>query len=179
MRQVAQIVLMAQIGSFVPASSAKIGIVDRIFTRVGASDDLSTGQSTFMVEMNEVANIVLNATPRSLLILDEIDAFPFQNNDTLNCFFKKSLKGNYIMMSATARDKIINEVKKDLEDLDKEKVLKIAKKKSEEIKEKLDDLYELAKKKATPVVEGAVEDLRNSAIKVTKEVLTKLEKVEK
>ena len=73
----------------------------------------------------------------------------------------------------------INEVKKDLEDLDKEKVLKIAKKKSEEIKEKLDDLYELAKKKATPVVEGAVEDLRNSAIKVTKEVLTKLEKVEK
>ncbi len=72
MRQVAQIVLMAQIGSFVPASSAVIGIVDRIFTRVGASDDLSTGQSTFMVEMNEVANIVLNATPKSLLILDEI-----------------------------------------------------------------------------------------------------------
>lgn len=72
MRQVAQIVLMAQIGSFVPASSATIGIVDRIFTRVGASDDLSTGQSTFMVEMNEVANIVLNATPKSLLILDEI-----------------------------------------------------------------------------------------------------------
>lgn len=72
MRQVAQIVLMAQIGSFVPASSAKIGAVDRIFTRVGASDDLSTGQSTFMVEMNEVANIVSNATPRSLLILDEI-----------------------------------------------------------------------------------------------------------
>ena len=73
----------------------------------------------------------------------------------------------------------VDEVKKGLEDLDKEKVLKIAKKKSEEIKEKLDDLYELAKKKATPVVEGAVEDLRNSAIKVTKEVLTKLEKVEK
>lgn len=72
MRQVAQIVLMAQIGSFVPASSATIGVVDRIFTRVGASDDLSTGQSTFMVEMNEVANIVLNATPKSLLILDEI-----------------------------------------------------------------------------------------------------------
>ena len=72
MRQVAQIVLMAQIGSFVPASSAKIGVVDRIFTRVGASDDLSTGQSTFMVEMNEVANIVSNATPKSLLILDEI-----------------------------------------------------------------------------------------------------------
>ena len=72
MRQVAQIVLMAQIGSFVPASYAKIGIVDRIFTRVGASDDLSTGQSTFMVEMNEVSNIVLNATKRSLLILDEI-----------------------------------------------------------------------------------------------------------
>ncbi len=72
MRQVAQIVLMAQIGSFVPASYAKIGTVDRIFTRVGASDDLSTGQSTFMVEMNEVANIVLNATKKSLLILDEI-----------------------------------------------------------------------------------------------------------
>ena len=73
----------------------------------------------------------------------------------------------------------INKIKEELADLDKEKVLKIAKKKSEEIKEKLDDLYELAKKKATPVVEGAVEDLRNSAIKVTKEVLTKLEKVEK
>lgn len=72
MRQVAIIALMAQIGSFVPASYAKIGIVDRIFTRVGASDDLSTGQSTFMVEMNEVANILNNATRRSLLILDEI-----------------------------------------------------------------------------------------------------------
>jgi len=72
MRQVALIVLMAQIGSFVPASSAKIGIVDRIFTRVGASDDLASGQSTFMVEMSEVANILSNATPRSLLILDEI-----------------------------------------------------------------------------------------------------------
>lgn len=72
MRQVALTVLMAQIGSFVPAQEAKIGVVDRIFTRVGASDDLSTGQSTFMVEMNEVANIVLNATPKSLLILDEI-----------------------------------------------------------------------------------------------------------
>ena len=72
MRQVALIVLMAQLGSFVPASSAKIGIVDRIFTRVGASDDLSTGQSTFMVEMSEVANILNNATKRSLLILDEI-----------------------------------------------------------------------------------------------------------
>lgn len=72
MRQVALITLMAQIGSFVPASFAKIGIVDRIFTRVGASDDLSTGQSTFMVEMNEVSNIVLNATKKSLLILDEI-----------------------------------------------------------------------------------------------------------
>ena len=72
MRQVALIVLMAQIGSFVPASSAKIGVTDRIFTRVGASDDLSTGQSTFMVEMNEVANIVSNATKKSLLILDEI-----------------------------------------------------------------------------------------------------------
>ena len=72
MRQVALIVLMAQIGSFVPASEARIGVVDRIFTRVGASDDLSTGQSTFMVEMNEVANILHNATSKSLLILDEI-----------------------------------------------------------------------------------------------------------
>ncbi len=72
MRQVALIVLMAQIGSFVPASEATIGVVDRIFTRVGASDDLSTGQSTFMVEMNEVANILHNATNKSLLILDEI-----------------------------------------------------------------------------------------------------------
>ncbi len=72
MRQVALIVLMAQIGSFVPASEAHIGVVDRIFTRVGASDDLSTGQSTFMVEMNEVANILHNATSKSLLILDEI-----------------------------------------------------------------------------------------------------------
>ena len=71
-RQVALIVLMAQIGSFVPASSAEIGLVDRIFTRVGASDDLSRGQSTFMVEMNETANIVNNATERSLVILDEI-----------------------------------------------------------------------------------------------------------
>ena len=72
MRQSALIVLMAQIGSFVPAASAKIGIVDRIFTRVGASDDLASGQSTFMVEMSEVANILMNATTRSLLILDEI-----------------------------------------------------------------------------------------------------------
>ena len=72
MRQAALIVLMAQLGSFVPASSANIGLVDRIFTRVGASDDLASGQSTFMVEMNEVANILRNATNKSLLILDEI-----------------------------------------------------------------------------------------------------------
>lgn len=72
MRQVALIVLMAQIGSFVPAKEARIGLVDRIFTRVGASDDLASGQSTFMVEMNEVANILRNATSESLLILDEI-----------------------------------------------------------------------------------------------------------
>ena len=72
MRQTALIVLLAQLGSFVPAKSAKIGLVDRIFTRVGASDDLASGQSTFMVEMNEVANILRNATPKSLLVLDEI-----------------------------------------------------------------------------------------------------------
>ncbi|MGE5493902.1 MAG: DNA mismatch repair protein MutS [Burkholderiales bacterium] len=72
MRQVALIVLMAHMGSFVPADSAHICIVDKIFTRVGASDNLASGQSTFMVEMNEVANILNNATPRSLLILDEI-----------------------------------------------------------------------------------------------------------
>ena len=72
MRQTALIVLLAQVGSFVPAESANIGIVDRIFTRVGASDDLASGQSTFMVEMTEVANILRNATSKSLLILDEI-----------------------------------------------------------------------------------------------------------
>lgn len=72
MRQVALITLMAQTGSFVPASEAVIGVVDRIFTRVGASDDLASGQSTFMVEMSELANIINNATKRSLIILDEI-----------------------------------------------------------------------------------------------------------
>ena len=72
MRQVALITLMAQIGSFVPAREAKIGVVDKIFTRVGASDDLSMGQSTFMVEMMEVATILKEATPNSLVILDEI-----------------------------------------------------------------------------------------------------------
>lgn len=72
MRQAALIVLMAQLGSFVPAAKADIGLVDRIFTRVGASDDLASGQSTFMVEMTEVANILRNATSKSLLILDEI-----------------------------------------------------------------------------------------------------------
>jgi DNA mismatch repair protein MutS len=72
LRQVALTVLMAQMGSFVPASRATIGVVDRIFTRIGASDDLTKGQSTFMVEMNETANILRHATPRSLVILDEI-----------------------------------------------------------------------------------------------------------
>ena len=71
-RQVALITLMAQMGSFIPASSATIGITDRIFTRVGAADDLSRGQSTFMVEMVETANILNHATPRSLIVLDEI-----------------------------------------------------------------------------------------------------------
>lgn len=72
MKQVALIILLAQIGCYVPASYAKIGIVDKIFTRVGASDDLSTGQSTFMIEMNEVSNILNNATSRSFIILDEV-----------------------------------------------------------------------------------------------------------
>ena len=72
MRQVAIITLMAQIGSFVPANSAKISVVDKIFTRVGASDDLTAGQSTFMVEMSEVSDILKNATPNSLVILDEV-----------------------------------------------------------------------------------------------------------
>lgn len=71
-RQVALLVLLAQIGSFLPVKTARIGVVDRIFTRVGASDDLARGQSTFMVEMNETANILNNATARSLVILDEI-----------------------------------------------------------------------------------------------------------
>ncbi|MBR6413911.1 MAG: DNA mismatch repair protein MutS [Oscillospiraceae bacterium] len=72
MRQVALIVLMAQMGSFVPASAARIGVVDKLFTRIGASDDLAAGQSTFLVEMSEMAEILKHATPRSLLILDEI-----------------------------------------------------------------------------------------------------------
>jgi DNA mismatch repair protein MutS len=72
LRQVALIVLLAQIGSFVPATSVTIGLVDRIFTRIGAREDLAAGQSTFMVEMVETANILNNATPRSLIILDEI-----------------------------------------------------------------------------------------------------------
>ncbi|MFZ3209407.1 MAG: DNA mismatch repair protein MutS, partial [Geobacteraceae bacterium] len=72
MRQVALITLMAQIGSFVPATEARLGVVDRIFTRVGAADNLARGHSTFMVEMTETANILRNATPRSLVILDEI-----------------------------------------------------------------------------------------------------------
>jgi DNA mismatch repair protein MutS len=72
LRQVALIILLAQIGSFIPADSANIGIVDRIFTRIGAQEDLAAGQSTFMVEMTEAANILNNATPRSFIILDEI-----------------------------------------------------------------------------------------------------------
>jgi DNA mismatch repair protein MutS len=72
LRQVALIVLLAQSGSFVPAAEARIGLVDRIFSRVGASDNLARGQSTFLVEMNETANILNNATPRSLLLLDEV-----------------------------------------------------------------------------------------------------------
>ncbi len=72
LRQVALIVIMAQIGSFIPAKSASLGIVDKVYTRIGASDDLSRGQSTFMVEMTETANILHNVTPRSLVILDEI-----------------------------------------------------------------------------------------------------------
>ncbi|HNR93432.1 MAG TPA: DNA mismatch repair protein MutS, partial [Kiritimatiellia bacterium] len=71
-RQVALIVIMAHIGSFVPAGSAEIGLTDRVFTRVGASDDLTRGRSTFMVEMQETANILNNATPKSLIVLDEI-----------------------------------------------------------------------------------------------------------
>ena len=72
MRQIAQIVIMAQAGSFVPASSAVIGVTDRVFTRIGAADNLTAGQSTFMVEMSETADILKNATANSLVILDEI-----------------------------------------------------------------------------------------------------------
>ena len=72
LRQAGLIVLMAQVGSFVPASKAKIGVIDKLFTRVGASDNLAGGESTFLVEMNETANILNNATPKSLIILDEI-----------------------------------------------------------------------------------------------------------
>lgn len=72
LRQVGLIVLLAQVGSFVPAVSAEIGIVDKIFTRVGASDNLAAGESTFLIEMNETANILNNATSRSLILLDEI-----------------------------------------------------------------------------------------------------------
>src|SRR6185295_14749254 len=72
LRQTALIALMAQIGSFVPASSASIGVLDKIFTRVGASDNISSGESTFMVEMNETASIVNNISERSLILLDEI-----------------------------------------------------------------------------------------------------------
>jgi DNA mismatch repair protein MutS len=76
LRQVALIQILAQIGSFVPASSARLPIVDRIWTRVGASDDLASGRSTFMVEMTETASILHNATPRSLILLDEIGRLP-------------------------------------------------------------------------------------------------------
>ena len=76
MRQVALICLMSQAGSFVPAKSARLGVLDRVFTRIGASDDLSAGQSTFMVEMTEVAEILKHATAKSLLILDEIGGAP-------------------------------------------------------------------------------------------------------
>jgi len=72
LRQTALIVLLAQMGSFVPATSAKIGVVDKIFTRVGASDNISMGESTFMVEMNETASILNNLSERSLILLDEI-----------------------------------------------------------------------------------------------------------
>ena len=81
MRQVALIILMAQIGSFVPASLARIPLVDRIFTRIGASDDLAGGQSTFMVEMSECRSIVTGATKNSLIIMDEVGREPAHTTD--------------------------------------------------------------------------------------------------
>ena len=98
MRQVALIVLMAHMGCFVPADSASICIVDKIFTRVGASDNLASGQSTFMVEMSEVANILNNATPKSLLILDEIGGHRYAGRA-----FHRVVGGGYIVPISALR----------------------------------------------------------------------------